>query len=144
MEKTKVHTSCGLTAQIVIEQDAVAEELARTYKALGDPTRVKMLLALAESELCVHDLANLLGMTHSAVSHQLQMLRDLHIVHMPWDYEIHLVYPFFHAQSMMCRKIEVQGTLLNVLQYCCRSHARVQRPCHRSSPHRFSLAQTDF
>ena len=80
MEKTDLSEYCGLTAQIVIEKDDVAEQLARTYKALGDPTRVKMLMALAERELCVHDLATLLGMTHSAVSHQLQMLRDLHIV----------------------------------------------------------------
>ncbi len=65
---------------MAVQDDAVAGQLARTYKALGDPTRVKMLLALAERELCVHELAALLGMTHSAVSHQLQMLRRLHIV----------------------------------------------------------------
>jgi DNA-binding transcriptional ArsR family regulator len=80
MEKDDNVDVCGLTAKVVIQQDEVADQLARTYKALGDPTRVKMLLALAERELCVHDLAKLLGMTHSAVSHQLKMLRELHIV----------------------------------------------------------------
>ena len=80
MEKEEKNENCGLTAQVVIQDDAVADQLARTYKALGDPTRVKMLMALAERELCVHELAALLGMTHSAVSHQLQMLRRLHIV----------------------------------------------------------------
>ena len=80
MEKEDIGNHCGLTAQVVIQQEEVANQLARTYKALGDPTRVKMLLALAERELYVHELAALLGMTHSAVSHQLQMLRDLHIV----------------------------------------------------------------
>jgi DNA-binding transcriptional ArsR family regulator len=71
---------CGLTAQVVIHQEEYANQLALTYKALGDPTRVKILLALAERELCVHDLAELLGMTHSAISHQLKLLRELHIV----------------------------------------------------------------
>ena len=80
MKNKKLGQHCGLTAQAVIQQEEIADQLARTYKALGDPTRVKMLMALAERELCVHDLAVLLGMTHSAVSHQLQMLRDLHIV----------------------------------------------------------------
>jgi DNA-binding transcriptional ArsR family regulator len=80
MEKAENENVCSLTAKVVIQQDEVADQLAQTYKALGDPTRVKMLLALAEQELCVHDLAKLLGMTHSAVSHQLQMLRELHIV----------------------------------------------------------------
>ena len=80
MEKENISQHCGLTAQVVLQQEDVADQLARTYKALGDPTRVKMLMALAERELCVHDLATLLGMTQSAVSHQLHMLRDLHIV----------------------------------------------------------------
>ena len=80
MGKMKDKTSCGLTAEIVVQKEAVANELARIYKALGDPTRVKMLMALGEKELCVHELASLLDMTHSAVSHQLQMLRKLRIV----------------------------------------------------------------
>ena len=80
MEKEDKKLYCGLTAQIVIQDDVVANQLAGIYKALGDPTRVKMLMALAEKELCVHDLAELLRMTQSAVSHQLQILRELHIV----------------------------------------------------------------
>ncbi len=80
MKKEIQNIHCGLTAQDVIQKDAIADQLAQTYKALGNPTRVKMLMALAENELCVHDLAALMGMTHSAVSHQLQLLRNLHIV----------------------------------------------------------------
>ena len=54
--------------------------LASTFRVLGDPTRVRMLDALARSELCVCDLATLLGATESAVSHQLRLLRGLRLV----------------------------------------------------------------
>ncbi len=47
---------------------------------LGDPTRVRILDALARSELCVYDLAARLGLTESAVSHQLRLLRNMRLV----------------------------------------------------------------
>jgi ArsR family transcriptional regulator len=54
--------------------------VAETFKALADPTRVRILHGLSHAELCVGDLAVLLGMSESAVSHQLRLLRNLHIV----------------------------------------------------------------
>lgn len=54
--------------------------LAETFRALGDPTRVRILHALSERELCVCDLATLLRATPSAVSHQLRLLRHLRLV----------------------------------------------------------------
>jgi DNA-binding transcriptional ArsR family regulator len=57
-----------------------AAGLAETFKALGDLTRVRMLDALSRSELCVGDLAGLLGLTESAVSHQLRLLRSMRLV----------------------------------------------------------------
>lgn len=57
-----------------------AERLARTFGALSDPTRVRLIAALAERERCVHDLAAGLGMSQSAISHQLRKLRDLRLV----------------------------------------------------------------
>jgi ArsR family transcriptional regulator, lead/cadmium/zinc/bismuth-responsive transcriptional repressor len=54
--------------------------LAETFKVLGDPTRVRILDALATGELCVCDLAALLGLSESAVSHQLRLLRSLRLV----------------------------------------------------------------
>ena len=60
--------------------DTTAVELADLFKALGDPTRVKLIHALHQSELCVHDLTVVLGMGQSAVSHQLRFLRNLRIV----------------------------------------------------------------
>ena len=59
---------------------ATLESLAETFKALGDPTRLRMLTALAEAELCVCDLATLVGISESAASHQLRLLRTLRLV----------------------------------------------------------------
>ena len=47
---------------------------------LGDPTRVKILDALGDGELCVNDLAARVGMSESAVSHQLRLLRTMRLV----------------------------------------------------------------
>lgn len=55
-------------------------ELSKVFKVLGNTTRVKILSALSERELCVHDLAILLGISQSAVSHQLRKLKDARIV----------------------------------------------------------------
>ena len=54
--------------------------LAETFKLLGDATRVRILDALSRSELCVCDIARLLGLSESAVSHQLRLLRGLRVV----------------------------------------------------------------
>jgi DNA-binding transcriptional ArsR family regulator len=54
--------------------------LADTFRALGDPTRVRILDALSHGELCVCDLAAVLGVSQSAVSHQLRLLRGLRLV----------------------------------------------------------------
>ena len=60
--------------------DASVAALAETFRALGDTTRVRILDALSRAELCVHDLAELLGLTQSAVSHQLRLLRGMRLV----------------------------------------------------------------
>jgi DNA-binding transcriptional ArsR family regulator len=60
--------------------EAGFRHLAEIFAAMGDPTRVRLLFALANEELCVHDLAGLLGVTVSAVSHQLRVLRGLRLV----------------------------------------------------------------
>ena len=54
--------------------------LADTFGALADPTRVRILDALSHGELCVCDLAAVLGLSQSAVSHQLRLLRNLRLV----------------------------------------------------------------
>jgi DNA-binding transcriptional ArsR family regulator len=58
----------------------VAFALAETFSLLGDPTRTRILHALSVDELCVSDLAGLLGISASAASHQLRLLRDRRLV----------------------------------------------------------------
>jgi DNA-binding transcriptional ArsR family regulator len=60
--------------------EATVLALAETFKALGDGTRVRMLDALSRSEVCVCDLADMLSLSESAVSHQLRFLRSLRLV----------------------------------------------------------------
>lgn len=59
---------------------ASVDALTETFRALGDPTRVRVLDALSHGELCVCDLASLLGLSQSATSHQLRLLRALRLV----------------------------------------------------------------
>lgn len=72
-------------AKVSAARDAMPPEgvllrLAETFRVLGDPTRVRILHALSLEELCVCDIASLLGTTKSAVSHQLRLLRSLQVV----------------------------------------------------------------
>ena len=54
--------------------------LAQLFKAMADTTRLRIMYALDREEMCVCDIAFLLGVTESAVSHQLRLLRQLHLV----------------------------------------------------------------
>src|SRR5688572_2755083 len=63
----------------LVAPDAV-QGLADTFSALGDPTRVRILDVLSHGELCVCDLAAVLGLSQSAVSHQLRLLRNIRLV----------------------------------------------------------------
>ena len=64
----------------MMPQEGLLHELADFYKVFGDATRVKILCVLLESEMCVCDLAELLGMTQSAISHQLRVLKQMKLV----------------------------------------------------------------
>ena len=61
-------------------QPVTVQRMAATFKVLGDPTRIRILDALSREELCVCDLALLLGTSSSAISHQLRGLRDARLV----------------------------------------------------------------
>lgn len=56
------------------------QDLAEFFRVFGDPTRLKILYVLKYSEMCVLDIANLLGMTQSAISHQLRVLKQMDLV----------------------------------------------------------------
>ena len=64
----------------VIHQEEVLYDLGDFFKILGDSTRIKILSALFQSEMCVCDIAALLGMTQSAISHQLRVLKQGRLV----------------------------------------------------------------
>ena len=61
-------------------EDEVLFDLSELFKIFGDSTRIKILFLLFESEMCVCDIAQLLGMTQSAISHQLQVLKKSKLV----------------------------------------------------------------
>jgi DNA-binding transcriptional ArsR family regulator len=93
VRKTKPHLlpeeRCGVR---VLHRDRIQEaeraaspeketaRLASIYKVLGDPTRLRMIMGLRDGEMCVCDLAAFLGLTESAISHQLRLLKDLALV----------------------------------------------------------------
>ena len=68
-------------------QPRTVEALADTFRVLGDPTRVRILDALSEGELCVCDIASLVGISESAASHQLRLLRGMRLVRPRRDME---------------------------------------------------------
>lgn len=67
-------------AQAQLTDEPTATQLAQFFQALSDPTRVRIISALSTGELCVYDLATVLGMSQSAISHQLRILRQLRLV----------------------------------------------------------------
>jgi DNA-binding transcriptional ArsR family regulator len=73
-------------AEAIAENDM--ERLALTYKIMGDPTRLKIILALRGGEMCVCDIAAFLGLSESAVSHQLRRLREFSLVRSRRDGQI--------------------------------------------------------
>ena len=87
MNRAKDKCECRIIHDDKVEEarqkaldDSLIEDLCQIFKALGDPSRLKILWALAHQEMCVCDMAVLLGITESAVSHQLRLLRTLRLV----------------------------------------------------------------
>ena|SRR5688572_8932672 len=75
------HTQLQTQRRLAVAASAQVEGLAEIFKVLADPTRLRILTALAENgSLCVHELTTWLGMQQSAVSHQLRLLRGARLV----------------------------------------------------------------
>ena len=79
-EITLVDAARVKAAAKALPTDRMVNALAETFRALSDPTRVRIIAVLAGEELCVCDLANLLRLTQSAASHQLRLLRGQRLV----------------------------------------------------------------
>ncbi len=76
----EVHENLVHQIEDGMPSEELIQNLADFYKVFGDVTRVKILCVLFQSELCVCDLAEVLGMTQSAVSHQLRVLKQAKLV----------------------------------------------------------------
>ena len=63
-----------------MESEEVIDKLSRTFSVFSDPTRTRIVFALSKAELCVVEIAKALGMSHSAISHQMRALKDLDLV----------------------------------------------------------------
>lgn len=79
-EENIVHPDAVERVRHLLPEDEVLYDLAELFKIFGDSTRVKILYALLESELCVCDLAKLMEVSQSAVSHQLRVLKTSKLV----------------------------------------------------------------
>lgn len=87
MGHSEYNCDCNVVHNDVVEmvKGKMAEEerlydLADFFKVLGDSTRIRIICALFEAELCVCDIANVLGMTQSSISHQLKTLKQARLV----------------------------------------------------------------
>lgn len=87
MSKNEYTCDCNIIHESIVKgtlskmpDEDIFNKLAEFFKILGDITRTKILFALDQNEMCVCDIANVLGMTKSSISHQLGMLRRSGIV----------------------------------------------------------------
>lgn len=77
---------CGVHQDIidkvarVMPDESVLYDVSELLKVFGDTTRIRIIFVLGQSEMCVCDIANLLGMTQSAISHQLRVLKQAQLV----------------------------------------------------------------
>ena len=87
MSKNEFICDCNIIHDDIVKdtlskmpEDDLFNKLAEFFKILGDTTRAKILFALDQNEMCVCDIANVLGMTKSSISHQLAILKNSGIV----------------------------------------------------------------
>ena len=79
-EYRHAHSELVERVQAALPEEDRLCDLAELFKVFGDSTRIRILYVLFESEMCVCDLAQLLGMTQSAVSHQLRVLKNAKLI----------------------------------------------------------------
>lgn len=75
-----IHEDVVKRVKEAIPEEEVLYDLAELFKVFGDSTRIKILCALFEAEMCVCDIASLLNITQSAISHQLRVLKSNRLV----------------------------------------------------------------
>ena len=95
-----VHLDRVEQARREVITDHELDRLSLTYRILGDPNRLKIIMALKNVEMCVCDLAAFTGLTDSAVSHQLRRLKDLALVKSRRDGQI--IYYALDDEHVKC------------------------------------------
>lgn len=79
-EEKCIHKDVVQKVEHDLPNDETLYDLAELFKVFGDSTRIKILYALFEAEMCVCDIAELLNLTQSAISHQLRVLKSAKLV----------------------------------------------------------------
>ena len=90
-----------------VVDEATAVRLAETFTALSDPTRVRIISALFGNEMCVHELTQAIGMSQSAISHQLRTLREMRLVRFRQEgRHVYYILDDDHIRDLFCRGLE--------------------------------------
>lgn len=79
-EATEIHEDLLKVVRDTMPEETQLYDLAELFKVFGDSTRIRILFVLFEAQVCVCDLAQALGMTQSAISHQLRILKQNKLV----------------------------------------------------------------
>ena len=93
------HEMLAVRAKKAMPKEEDVAQMCAAFKAIGEPSRMKILLALMEGEMCVYHLTEAVGSTQSAVSHQLRILRDNRIIKARRDGQ-NVVYSLADAHVM--------------------------------------------
>ena len=103
----EIHGDCIKKVMERMPAEETLNDLAALFKVFGDPTRVKILYVLFQSELCVCDLAEVLHMTQSAISHQLRILKQMKLVKNRREGKtVFYFFSFFFLQTIMNQGME--------------------------------------
>jgi ArsR family transcriptional regulator len=138
-------------------EEPSAAALAETFRVLGDVTRVRILDAISRTELCVNDIAALVGLSESAVSHQLRLLRGMRLVRprregrmVFYTLDDHHIVGLFEQGLEHVQERRLASTALPILRQArSREHGRGAgpghewrpAPCASSTPNRLSKSK---
>ena len=106
-EKCEVHKEIVNKVSEVIPDEKVLYDVAELFKVFGDATRIRIMFVLFESEMCVCDIAELLNMTPSAISHQLRVLKQARLVRYRRDGKtVYYSLADSHVKTIFCQAME--------------------------------------
>jgi len=114
MSRNEFSCDCNVIHQEAVDEvlqkmpnEDIFNKLADLFKLIGDTTRCRILFALDQNEMCVCDLAYLLQMTKSAISHQLRILRDHKLVKIRKDGKfVYYQLDDFHVKDILDKSLE--------------------------------------